>query len=192
MIAALALALAHFEIQPGDFVDTVEEYSKQADMSVLYEFDGAEQFTTPRVEGDMTARQALEALLAGLPVKAMYPYRRTITLTTTNAAVLPVKPEFLRRGGWAYNCVPPKLIAGMLFNRMGRTLLDMGFINADYYCTKDHPTTQPANDGGWAVTRLPSARLFQAEALLLSTTDPEVLIETPRPAGLDYGPRPSW
>jgi hypothetical protein len=185
----VALAVAQFFILPGDFPDTVEEYSKQADMSILYFFDArSANWTTPLVEGYMEPRDALKALLAGLPVKAMYPYRRTITLTTTNK-MIPAKPEFFRRNGWAYNCVRPQYLAGMLFNGFGRRLLDMGFIDAEYYCTKDHRSDGPPNDSGWAITRLPSR--FRSDALLLTAQD-EVLIEATRPIGINHGPRPSW
>ena len=194
MLAALAVA-QQFIILPASFPESIEEYSMQADYSVLYEFDDMtmDSWQTPLVEGRMQPFEALQKLLAGLPIRIQHPYRRTITLTRT--AGEPVKPAFFRSDGWDYSCTPIKWLSGWVFNRMGQQLFDLGFIDADFYCIRDHPAKGKDNNAnGWSVSRLPwRGRLsLRPDAILLSTTDREVIVEAPRPVGIDHGPRAAW
>lgn len=77
LAGAVALALSFvafaqdltFDIRAGDLKATLEAYAKQTGQQLVYQPDDIKGKTSPGVHGEMTAEQALKALLAGTGLK---------------------------------------------------------------------------------------------------------------------------
>src|SRR5689334_15136956 len=71
-LAWLPSALAeprHFDLPAGDAPVTLNEFSRQADLQVLYDYPKFKGMQTREVVGEYEPSDALKALLQNLPVK---------------------------------------------------------------------------------------------------------------------------
>lgn len=155
MLQPLLVATA-FSIPAGDFAERLLQFADQAQMSVLYEYDGSrERYTTKAIEGEMAPADAVAAMLDGLGFR-IYVGSRSVTLRKIYErspvsepiyyAELPLqevtisaKKRPTRLVPSPPGCVPLRWVAGMVLNHLGQLALDMGYMDGEMYCV-----SQPA------------------------------------------------
>lgn len=82
--------LHHFELEAGDASVTLNEFSKQSDLQVLFDYTILRGMRTQAVNGDLEASAALTAMLKGTNLMFDFVNDRTL-------AVTPKKPSLLMR-----------------------------------------------------------------------------------------------
>lgn len=75
-----AAALVHFDIPAGNFLQTIDLFSQQSEITVIYLFDGVEKRETPAISGDFTPAEALERMLFGLEIVPQFGEGKVVTL----------------------------------------------------------------------------------------------------------------
>jgi len=71
----------HYNLAAGDARIQLNEFSRQADVQVLYDFAKLQGLETPRLSGNFILSDALERLLEGLPLKYSWVNNNTISVT---------------------------------------------------------------------------------------------------------------
>lgn len=93
---------AHFDVPAGRVEITLNEFGTQADVQVLYNFDGMEKLRTHPVHGKMTPIVALQAMLEGTGL--IYSVVDGLTLTVSRPASPPADAGTgSGRRGWVAN-----------------------------------------------------------------------------------------
>lgn len=162
MIQMLAVATAaiHFAIPSGKLADRMGAFALQAEMQVLYKFDGTENLHTQGVEGVMTPSEALHTMLIGTDLFPEFVKPQTVTLKKYWSEDAIRGDEELRPDyeGWAPppivivrathgngkqrervlparapvpGCVRLRWLNGMVLNRLGLLAFDMQLMQED-------------------------------------------------------------
>lgn len=76
-----ARSAINFHIDAGFAAQTLNEFSRQADLQILFDYPLLEQTMTPAISGEMEADEALEALLAGTGFTYDYVNTRTLAIS---------------------------------------------------------------------------------------------------------------
>lgn len=128
----MMLALALISILAGPADVALRDFQKQTELQVLWPYDDITDIRTNAAESD-DPREALSQMLADTTLIATWGSEDSVTII--------VQPPPFQNDGWDYACVPVQWVAGMVYNRLGRLLLDMGVIPAETnYCTPERPT----------------------------------------------------
>lgn len=157
----ILLATAAFSIPAGPFAEQLLVYADQAQVSVLYEFDGVNELQTHAVEGELKPRDAIEIMVSGLGYKIIFAEPDSVTLQKITSNLQPVtirridpKPEPLaaeviistrkvrartRTVPSPPGCVPLQWVAGMVLNRLGQVAMRMGYMSGEVYCYAEAP-----------------------------------------------------
>lgn len=91
VMALPATALAQERVQRFDIpaqaaAEGLNEWARQAGVQVMFPYEVVQGQSTPAVRGDFTARQALDRLIAGLPLSVSSERGGTVTLRKAEAA----------------------------------------------------------------------------------------------------------
>lgn len=90
--AAAAGPHRHFELQAGDATVTLNEFGRQSDLQVLFDFNVLKGLKTRAVHGDLDASDALTSMLAGTNLVFDFVNDRTLAVTPDRR-----KPSVLHR-----------------------------------------------------------------------------------------------
>lgn len=82
----------HFDLQPGDAAVMLNEFSRQSDLQVLFDFNILKGMKTRGVHGELDASDALTSMLAGTNLVFDFVNERTLAVTAERK-----KPSALRR-----------------------------------------------------------------------------------------------
>lgn len=85
-----AAAQVSFDVPAGPAPEALNAFANQADIELLYPFDTVAGFRSPGVRGQMSRRQALDALLDGLPLMVAQEQGRVISLRAADGAGRPL------------------------------------------------------------------------------------------------------
>lgn len=126
------IALALVSILSGPADSTLRIFQQQTQLQTLWASDALVDIRTNAVDSD-DPHEALEQMLAGTRLVAIWGAEDSVTIV--------LRPPPFRSDGWDYACVPALWVAGMIYNRVGLLLLDLGAIPREsQYCTPEHPT----------------------------------------------------
>jgi len=104
--AAAAGTHRHFELPAGDAVSTLNEFSRQADLQVLFDFTVLKGVSTRGVSGDLDASEALASMLAGTDL--MFDFVNDHTLAITPRRVVTARKTSALGRLWARIKRPPR------------------------------------------------------------------------------------
>lgn len=133
------IALALISILAGPADSTLRIFQQQTQLQTMWAYDDLIDIRTNAVDAD-DPHEALEQMLEGTRLVAMWGAEDSVTIV--------LRPPPFRSDGWDYACVPALWVAGMVYNRLGLLLLDLGEIPRETrYCTPEHPTFTPRPAG---------------------------------------------
>ncbi len=87
----------HFELEAGDARLNLNEFSRQADLQLLFDFRQLKGMTTQAVNGDMDPVDALRLMLRGIPLEWSFVNSRTLAITMIKPPATPTPLHWWQR-----------------------------------------------------------------------------------------------
>lgn len=117
--------LSAFEIDAGDASITLNAFSVQSGLQMLFNYDVMRGIPTKRISGVLKPFDALDEMIAGTEIQYEFLNRRTITLT--KRLYLETRTPFIyAANGMYYSCVTFSMVDAMLLTRTQTLIWNVG------------------------------------------------------------------
>lgn len=114
-----------FEIDAGDAPITLNEFSTQSGLQMLFDYEVMRGIPTNRISGTHKPFDALNEMIAGTEIQYEFINQRTITLT--RGRYLETRTPFIfAEDGAYYSCVPFSMVDAMLLTSSQRVAWQIG------------------------------------------------------------------